>query len=315
MLEALNLDGDEEAVYLALVDRSRVSADDLSELCGVDEPAAAIAGLLARGLIATGADGEDSYRAMSPQAVVGEALRDAEQSLAAVTAAVSALNRRLAQGQPAVPPIGEVECIGDRSRAQARMSWWRDHARRELRVVDPVGDEDADIPPAEPAGADVDVRGIYTQSVIDQPDQLDRLKWRAARGERARLLSTAPIAMTLVDSTAAILPARTSNRYRDGITVVRQTVLLDALVDYFEALWAIATPIDAFRAASHDAALDVDDRTLLSMMAAGFGDEKIARRLGVSEPAAQHRVARVIERLGAENRFQAGVRAARRGLF
>jgi DNA-binding NarL/FixJ family response regulator len=39
------------------------------------------------------------------------------------------------------------------------------------------------------------------------------------------------------------------------------------------------------------------------------------RRLGVSEAAAQSRVGKVIKRMGADNRFQAGVQAARLGLL
>jgi DNA-binding NarL/FixJ family response regulator len=317
MLEALNLTTDEEAVYLALLDRTRVSAADLAEVEGVADSAKALTGLEARGLVSVCPDTEDGYRAAGPHDLVHEALRDAEQSLAAVTASVGALSQRFARRHSAVPSLREVECVEARQ-ALARVRWWRDHARKELRVIDPTGGADAQPDDAEqgPRFADgVAVRGIHTKAVLDQPDQLETVKWGLARGAKARTLASAPVKLMIVDSTAAILPARSGNRYRDGIVVIRQTSVLDALVDYFEVLWAMALPIDAYRPSSTGGALEADDRTLLTLMAAGFSDETIGRRLGVSAADARDHVARVIELLGAENRFQAGVQAVRRGLF
>lgn len=316
MLEALNLTADEKAIYLALLDRTRVPAGDLAELDGVADATSALTGLEARGLIAACPDADGSYRAAPPQPLVHEALRDAEQSLAAVKASVGALSQRFARGHSAVPALNEVECVDDRQ-ALARVRWWRAHARKELRIIDPTGSADDDLDPDDEAprfAEGVGIRGIYTKAVVDQPDQLEAVKWGLAHGAQARTLSSTPVKVTLVDSTAAILPARSSNRYRDGILVIRQTGMLDALIDYFEVLWSMAMPLDAYRCAT-PGVLDTDDRTLLSLMAAGFDDETIARRLGIDETGAEDRVARAVDRLGAENRFQAGVQAARRGLF
>jgi sugar-specific transcriptional regulator TrmB/DNA-binding CsgD family transcriptional regulator len=315
MLEALNLTGDEEAVYLALLELTTVPAGRLAEVDGVQDVASALASLEARGLVAGSPDADDGYRVAEPQAAVREALRDAEQTLAAAKASVSALSQRFARGHSAVASLSEVECVDGRQ-ALARVAWWREHARKELRVIDPTGVEDGPDPVDRLPRIDegVAVREIYGRAVVDRPDSFEAVKWRLAHGGRARTLTSAPVKLTLVDSTAAILPARSGNQYRDGIVVVRQTSLLDALVDYFEVLWSIAQPLDAYRPAS-PGALDADDRTLLSLMAAGFSDETIGRRLGVSEGDTESRLARAIERLGAENPFQAGVQAARSGMF
>jgi DNA-binding CsgD family transcriptional regulator len=317
MLEALNLTADEEAVYLALLDRARVPADDLAGRDDVDDAVAALASLEARGLVAACSDVEGAYRAAGPQATVYEALRDAEQTLANVKASVGALSHRLARGQSAVPSLSDVECVLDSRQALARAAWWRGHASKELRIVDPVGVTEDDTTQVEAAprfGSDLDVRGIYGQAVVDDPEHLGALKWGMANGEQVRTLSSVPVKLTLVDSAAAIVPLRSSNRYRDGIMVIRHTRLLDAFVDYFEVLWSMAIPLDAFRAVPQGT-LDADDRTVLTLMAAGFSDQTIGRRLGVSEAAAQSRVGEVIKRMGADNRFQAGVQAARLGLL
>ncbi|WP_244925358.1 LuxR C-terminal-related transcriptional regulator [Georgenia faecalis] len=49
------------------------------------------------------------------------------------------------------------------------------------------------------------------------------------------------------------------------------------------------------------------------MLASGAKDETIARELGLSERTLRRRSSALLARLGAANRFQAGVQAARRG--
>jgi DNA-binding NarL/FixJ family response regulator len=54
-------------------------------------------------------------------------------------------------------------------------------------------------------------------------------------------------------------------------------------------------------------------RFLLEALGSGAQDEQIARRLGLSLRTVRRRVAELMEELGAQSRFQAGVEAARRG--
>ncbi|MEV0841406.1 hypothetical protein AB0I55_17850 [Actinocatenispora sera] len=49
------------------------------------------------------------------------------------------------------------------------------------------------------------------------------------------------------------------------------------------------------------------------MLVSGLKDEAVARQLGWSLRTMRRRVQRLHQRLGATNRFQAGVQAARRG--
>jgi DNA-binding NarL/FixJ family response regulator len=52
---------------------------------------------------------------------------------------------------------------------------------------------------------------------------------------------------------------------------------------------------------------------LLAMLAAGLTDRSIARRLDVSHRTAQKRVQELMDSLGADTRFQAGLQAKARG--
>jgi DNA-binding NarL/FixJ family response regulator len=51
------------------------------------------------------------------------------------------------------------------------------------------------------------------------------------------------------------------------------------------------------------------------LLAAGLKDEAIARQLGVSLRTIHRRTGDLLDRLGARTRFQAGMQAARQGLF
>ena len=55
------------------------------------------------------------------------------------------------------------------------------------------------------------------------------------------------------------------------------------------------------------------DAHLLALMAAGLKDEVVARQLGLSLRTVRRRIARLMDELGADTRFQAGIEAARRG--
>ena len=89
-----------------------------------------------------------------------------------------------------------------------------------------------------------------------------------------------------------------------------QPAIVEALSWWFELVWERATVVSE---------LDLgeprkDLRThLLRQLAAGAKDEQIARSLDLSLRTVRRRVADLMNDLGADSRFQAGVEAARRG--
>jgi DNA-binding NarL/FixJ family response regulator len=99
--------------------------------------------------------------------------------------------------------------------------------------------------------------------------------------------------------------------------VVEGGPLVDLLCAAFEAVWAdsVEVPVsDSLQgAAPPDRGPGKDDRALLALLGSGAKDETIARELGMSERTLRRRSADLLRRLGAANRFQAGVQAVRRG--
>ena len=80
----------------------------------------------------------------------------------------------------------------------------------------------------------------------------------------------------------------------------------------FEGLWEKAMPVpglDSHRESQGASA----QRLLLTQLAGGAKDEQIARALDLSVRTVRRRVADLMDELGANSRFHAGVEAVRRG--
>lgn len=54
-------------------------------------------------------------------------------------------------------------------------------------------------------------------------------------------------------------------------------------------------------------------RAVLALLAAGLGDQAVARRLGCSERTVQRHVLKLVEAVGAKTRFQAALHIGHRG--
>ncbi|MCF3102527.1 helix-turn-helix transcriptional regulator [Streptomyces roseoverticillatus] len=121
--------------------------------------------------------------------------------------------------------------------------------------------------------------------------------------------------LIVFDDTVAFLPTDTTT---SGAVVVREPHLIAYLRSIFEQAWTHATefidPNTLGAEGFEQAARDIDT-TLLKLLAAGLKDETIARRLGMSLRTVRRHVADILERLGAESRFQAAVIVTHTGLL
>ena len=150
-------------------------------------------------------------------------------------------------------------------------------------------------------------RAIYpVRALTEAPEALEA---RARAGEQVRVLSELPTRMFILGQSHAVLPEPLGTADEPRIHV-RQRAIVTVLTMWFEALWSRAAPVSR---------LDVGEarpdlrQFLLEQLVAGYTDEVIARRLGISLRTVRRRVAQLMADLGVETRFQAGVEAARRG--
>jgi DNA-binding transcriptional ArsR family regulator len=152
-------------------------------------------------------------------------------------------------------------------------------------------------------------RAIYPARVIEEAPAM--IRERAEAGEHIRILAEVPSRLAIMGSTAALLTERFGEATERRL-VVRQPALIGALTLMFEGLWEKAMAVPGLDGQRYDEGAS-DRRLLLSQLAEGAKDEQIARALGLSVRTVRRRVAELLDDLGAESRFQAGVEAVRRG--
>lgn len=189
-------------------------------------------------------------------------------------------------------------------------------AHDEVRFVDkpPYARQPSTLHPAERdlLQRGVRFRGIYERSALDLHDLRADVEAGVSLGEEARVLADVPTKMVLADSHLGIMPLRTTPAALESAVVVHPSALLDALGALFTTLWSRAVPL-AMTAADALAGLSEEDARLLALLTTGLPDRSIAKQLGLSYRTYQRRLHRLMTVLGAETRFQAGLRAAARG--
>nr|WP_237418099.1 helix-turn-helix transcriptional regulator [Actinomadura rayongensis] len=114
--------------------------------------------------------------------------------------------------------------------------------------------------------------------------------------------------MKLADEAIALLPLTPTGL--SGALLIRSSVVVGALREYFELLWERAIPVWA---ASKQVPLTPVQTQILGLLAQGASDENIARRVGLGVTTVRRHIGAIRDELGAETRFAAGVAAVRRG--
>jgi hypothetical protein len=150
-------------------------------------------------------------------------------------------------------------------------------------------------------------RAIYPARVLEEAPRV--IRDRAEAGEHVRVVADIPFRTAVLGDSAAILAERL-DRAPHRALVMRQELMVRALQLLFDSLREKAMPVPGLDG-QYDGAKD--RALLLDQLATGAKDEQIARALGLSLRTVRRRVAEVLEELGAESRFQAGVEAVRRG--
>jgi DNA-binding CsgD family transcriptional regulator len=156
------------------------------------------------------------------------------------------------------------------------------------------------------------VRTVYLDSMRNDPATVRYARWLTELGGQVRTTATLPIRMVLFDQTTGLLPIDPDNTRLGAVQVGGPGAML-ALVRLFEMVWAQATPFGTPLPAHPDESLTGQQRELLRLLATGLTDESASRRLGLSLRSVRRMMADLTDRLDAHSRFEAGVRAVRRG--
>lgn len=302
MLEVLGVGPEEEALYEELLRRPNATPREL----GVAE--APLISLVDKGL-ARGPDERGAYAPIPPDHALRSRATQFEHQLDQARARIGALADVYAAAPRPVRDLPVEVVPGDEAIGRFRLLYTS--ARTELRVFEtpPYAELDPeDLLPWQPEmdglSRGVRTRVVYNRAAVEEQTQ-ELLREPILAGEQARVIDEVPLRLMLVDEELAVLPARTGQPIDHGLLVVRDSALLDALSSLFELVWRQALPITMSPEPTGS------DETLVALLAAGLGDQAVARHLGVGLRTVQRRIQELMHSLHAATRFQAGVAVGR----
>ncbi|HWC80965.1 MAG TPA: DNA-binding response regulator [Pseudonocardiaceae bacterium] len=165
----------------------------------------------------------------------------------------------------------------------------------------------------ERLGNGLTIRKLYTPTVLNRPEDGKQLAEISRNGVRIRIYpGVLGHEAIIIDRKVAILAGPPVAGVR-SYSVVDAPEVVAALRALFQAAWESAADLDTVLA-DMPPVVDEEGLSILRMLAAGRKDESAARTLRMSVRTYRRRVAELMVVLGADSRFQAGVRAKALGL-
>ncbi|NYT94603.1 LuxR C-terminal-related transcriptional regulator [Salinispora sp. H7-4] len=326
MLADLGLGTDAEAVYQQLLKHLVATEVDISSQLkwSPQRANAALEELVRLSLVRPSLEAPGAMRLIHPEIGLGVLLQSREADLLERQRAMADTRAAISQ---MVVEYGETRPHSDWVRVQAltgldaiyayseRLS---QTAVSEVAVVAPSvfrGPEGRIVETVDTSllSSDVAARCIFLDSLVNDAESTSRACTLIEAGAQIRTAPCLPPRMTIYDRTTAILDLDPECP-GVGALVLTGTAPLAALHALFENVWRQASPLGEGEQ-EPDEELTRQERVVTELLAAGYTDEVVARKLGISVRTARRIVAFLMKRLCASSRFQAGVRAAERGWF
>lgn len=311
------LDTDDD-VYRAVLRAPSLPLEQLSARLDLapDVLSARLDALVARGLLRRPGAVLEPVRpdvALEPHLLAREqSLLEEQRRLAAERSRLADLLDDYVAGRAASGRLAEVEVVPSLSGIRARIDQLVRGARMEILNISTPQEDDPESVEAvrehdvEVLGRGISVRSVYPTRLREWPYLWSYTEQCVRAGEQVRLVEVPPPRMVVRDREVAVLPLDTEDPEQGGL-VVWSRPLVTGLLALFEAVWEQAQP--AFGAVEPPG----HDPRLLALLAAGAKDETLARQLGRGLRTVRREVAALLDDLGADTRFQAGVVATRRG--
>lgn len=323
MFQAFGISAAAELVYRALLRDPDVDVDRIVEADGGGNARQVLAELGRHGLLKETPDGAHPLGVVPPERaldiLISQEQAALDRRLKALTAARSGIGDLVAEyidGRRLF--VGElVEQIHGSDAVRSRLYQLSQQCTREVCSINP-----GPAPPEQALHASRRMeqqslsRGILSRSVFSElavadPAMSRHLAEAVTDGDRVRVHPAPPLRMLLVDGEIGVIPIDAEDHLK-GAYVLHGSALLSPLTILFDTVWRAAQRFDP----TTEPLADSDDariRQVVVLLAEGYKDEAIARRLTVSVRTVRRLIAQAVEQLQAESRFQAGVLATRHG--
>lgn len=322
MLEALGLGHEVELVYRLILEHPTWGVDEVSRhLTWPEEEVRFALDTLADLKLVRPLSGDpEKFRPVSPQIGLTSLLVRTEAELTrrqsqieASRAAVSALAAEYGVGSDYAPEVIErhegTEAVRD------RLIELMEATETECLAFQPGPHSPTGRAAARPLDQVALERGIRIRSVRQEifrndPPTLAYVRWFTSIGGEIRAVPTLPMRLVIIDHQCALVPLDPVDSTR-GALELRSPGAVAAMRALFEQFWSVATPWDeAPKRDQHG--LSRREQELLKLLAAGHTDEVVSRKLGLSLRTVRRMTSDLMDRLGAQSRFQAGANAAQR---
>jgi sugar-specific transcriptional regulator TrmB/DNA-binding CsgD family transcriptional regulator len=323
VLRALGLTKLDERVYLMLLDRPRATMAELGRAAGLStrQVITSCRALEERRLVSRDTGRVPHFLPAPPDTAITALVLRQQAELERTRVAASQLLERYRAGSAHDAPVELVEVLTGRDAVVRRFEQFQQAAQKDILVFDrPPYALDPAVNPdeLELLRRGVRARVIYDSQALRMKGQPDILRTVVAAGEEARVTSGLPMKLVIVDRRVGLIPLRIGeSQFEAGGIVVHPSPLLEAMLLLFETLWegAVVIRFSASRLVTDAPAggLSETDEKLIVLLAAGVKDEGIARQLGISERTVERRITRLMQVLGVQTKFQAGLQVAARG--
>jgi sugar-specific transcriptional regulator TrmB len=311
-LVSLGLTIQEARAYAAVLERPRTPGE-IARAAGLTSTVAqrVVRGLTHRGMLRRLPGRVTRYDALPPDWALTGLIHDLERALEHGKQASRELTRRfhLSRGPDLGPEY--VEVVVGRDAVVAQLETEVAAAREEVLAFVKRPILTASNPGARRSlERSVPNRTVWERELFeDQQLASDARDW-AALGEQIRVVPHLPSKLVIIDGRTAIINV---SEAMEGLPVVagfvtRHPELVATLQELFEVRWQRGVPVFDIDLAPE---ADASEQQLIEALAAGMKDSAIARQLGISERTLSRRINELLESLGVETRFQAGLLVGR----
>ncbi|WP_406395228.1 LuxR C-terminal-related transcriptional regulator [Streptomyces sp. NBC_00882] len=306
-------------VYRYALSKPAVTSTEVATTLNLSSETAdeALGVLLGMGLMRRLEGRVSRFVAVNPEMAAETVLAPLEQTIREQYALVERTRERLARFAPLYEAensrsegLAPVELIEDLVNVRAAIARFADDCDEEVLTSQPGGGRKAEVL-AEAVGRDermlkrgVRMRTLYQHTARFSPGTRAYVERVMKLGAEVRTLDDQVMRLLIFDRKIAVIGVRDNV---NAAVVLRDVHLVQFAAAVFELVWGRADPF-LLRWDNQELAEIGEElkTTIFRLLSEGLTDQVIAKRVGLSVRTCRRHIAEVIQRLGAESRFQAG---------